>query len=193
MKDLFENIETQSNGAFLVRNCAFTSSVNTIKRDKCFEEVMKNASLPKANEILAVKSNGVSDVGSIYSYIAEREIIEEAYISTWIISRENIDRLKDDLDSGVLESMYFALSTRLKQLKKSNYAYFVESMKDRSNVRFKVLNNHAKVFSLKTKNGNHYTVNGSGNWTKNPRIEFYTIHNSVELFQFNKEWIKELL
>ena len=38
----------------------------------------------------------------------------------------------------------------------------------------------------------HYTVIGSGNWTENPRIENYIIHNCEEIYKFNVDWINEI-
>ena len=72
----------------------------------------------------------------------------------------------------------------------SNYLLLTEG-KDK--IIFKVCNSHAKTFSCSDMEGNYYTITGSGNWTINPRIEMYHIFNIKEMYNFNKEWMLELL
>lgn len=194
MRDLFEHTEkVESNGKSNIKKTAFKAQVATQIRDEEFSDLIKETGLPSSSEMVAFKSNGVSDVGSIFSYMLQQGKMKTLYLSTWIISRPNIDRICEAIDNGLLDSVYFAASTRLKQLKKSDYAYLAEQFKKRNNCHFKVLNNHAKTFSVADENGNYYTVTGSGNWTQNPRIEMYVIHNNKDLHDFNKQWITELL
>ena len=114
-------------------------------------------------------------------------------MATWIISRENIDEIIKAIESGRLKKVIFVVSVRLKQLKKSNYAHLVEQFsKYPEKIYYRVCNSHAKTFSISTEK-NYYSIIGSGNWTQNPRIENYIIHNDVSIFNFNKEWMNELM
>jgi len=62
----------------------------------------------------------------------------------------------------------------------------------RENIFFKVVNSHAKTYSLRI-NDQYITIDGSGNWCKNPRLENYTITNSREKHEFRKKWMLELI
>lgn len=60
------------------------------------------------------------------------------------------------------------------------------------NIELIFANSHSKIMSFKTKAGNHYTVEGSGNLSYNSRIEQYIIDNDEGLFDFTKNWIQEI-
>ena len=54
------------------------------------------------------------------------------------------------------------------------------------------LENHAKIILLN--NGKDYiTMEGSANFTANPRIEQNTVCNSRQLYEFHKGWMDEIL
>jgi hypothetical protein len=177
------------------RKIAFRKSLKKNNRDASFEEILKECDgLPMQNEAVLIKTNGCSDTGSIYTAISKRFELDSLYLSTWIISRENIQRILADVDSGKLQNVIFVVSKRLKELKKSNYAFLVEEFSKRpEKCKFKVCNSHAKTFSVSTKCGNNFTITGSGNWTENPRIENYIILNDKEALNHNKDWMEEIV
>ena len=45
---------------------------------------------------------------------------------------------------------------------------------------------------LKTKKGNYYILEGSGNLSFNSRVEQYVIDNDKELFNFTKDWMSKI-
>ena len=199
MKDLFnpaaeeKNIVNDNNVRMSIRRASFTKKVTQTKRNIGFAEILEeNGGLPKKGECLLIKSNGTSDVGSLFNCISETGIIEEMYLSTWIISRSNIEYICKQIDEGKIKTLTFIISVRQKQLKKSDYAFMVEEFSKRPAIKFRVCNCHAKTFSCKV-GENYYTATGSGNWTKNPRIENYILINDIEPFLHNKEWMSELL
>lgn len=199
MKDLFnpsteeKDITNDNNGRMSIRRSSFSRKVTQNKRNLGFQEILKqNGGLPKKGECLLIKSNGTSDTGSLFHSMSETGTIEEMYLSTWIISRNNIDYICEQIDNGNIQSLTFIISVRQKQLKKANYAHMVEEFQKRPQVKFRVCNCHAKTFSCKI-GDNYYTSTGSGNWTKNPRIENYIVINDKEPFLHNKEWMTELI
>lgn len=199
IEDLFkpnqeESIVNENNGAASVKKIAFRKKTKIDNRDAEFEQIISSTGMPNKNECLILKSNGLSDTGSIFKYIAKQADLNELYLSTWIISRDNIDLLISLIEKGKLKQITFIVSNRLKQLKKSDYAHLVEQFKKHpQQIKFRVCNSHAKTFSVSDCIGNHYTVTGSGNWTMNPRIENYIILNDVEAFKHNKNWMSELI
>ena len=199
MEDLFnphtteKDIVNDNNGRMSIRRASFARKVTQNKRNIGFAEILKeNGGLPKKAECLLIKSNGTSDTGSLFHCMAQTGTIEEMYLSTWIISRNNIDYICEQVDNGKIKSLTFIISVRQKQLKKANYAHMVEEFQKRPQIKFRVCNCHAKTFSCKI-GDNYYTSTGSGNWTKNPRIENYILINDIEPFLHNKEWMSELI
>ena len=201
MEDLFNPITEENsiindnNGKSSIRKGAWRKTVRTQNRDDEFKNLVEeNGGLPSKEEYQLFKSVGLSDTGSIFKHIANTRKLDTLYLSTWIISRSNIEFLVNQIKIGNLQKIVFIVSTRLKQLKKSDYAYLVEEFKQYpKQILFKVCNSHAKTFSVNDFDGNYYTVTGSGNWTENPRIENYIILNDIFAFEHNKEWMLELI
>jgi hypothetical protein len=188
-------INNESNGVAVIGKSAFKKKMKHSERNDAFADIISQIEgLPKQDEFIRIKTTGTSDTGSIFDYIAKQsQSLDEVYIATWIISRENIDQICKLIDSGKIKSLTFVISKRLKELKKANYAHFVEQFEKRSNVvKFRVCNSHAKTFSAKA-DENHFTIDGSGNWTENPRIENYTIFNDIFSFNHNKQWMSEMM
>ena len=188
-----KTIINDNNGKFSIRKNSYKKIAKIDNRNKYFEDHINPIKLPSATECVLIKSNGLSDTGSIFKHIVNTEKCNELYLATWIISRENIDEIIKAIESGRLKKVIFVVSVRLKQLKKSNYAHLVEQFsKHPDKIYYRVCNSHAKTFSISTEK-NYYSIIGSGNWTQNPRIENYIIHNDVSIFNFNKEWMNELM
>lgn len=162
-------------------------------RDENFKTIMqKDGGLPKKNEFLAIKTNGTSDCGSIFSYILDEwDIIEDCYIATWTISRANVRRIKNAVLTGKIKSLTMVFSSTLKAANPSLYANLVGELKQFEVVKLKEVNSHAKTFSI-TNGKDYLTVSGSANWSENPRIENFLILNDEDLFNHHKEWMEEL-
>lgn len=190
-----EQISSDNNFNSLSKRAVFRKKLKSNNRDAAFAEIIKSCDgLPSKNEFVLIKTNGTSDTGSIFTYISEQFKLDTLYLSTWVISRDNIERIITLIDSGNLKKVVFVVSKRLKELKKSNYAFLVEEFQKRqAKCFFKVCNSHAKTFSVSTICGEQFTVTGSGNWTENPRIENYVIFNDENAFKHNKEWMEEIV
>jgi hypothetical protein len=203
MSDLFsfapnaDSIIQDNNGKASIRKGAFAKVTRGLKRDDSFAELMLsiNNELPKLDQALFIKTTGQSDTGGIFRWLLQNlGHIKELYIATWIISPQNIECLCKAIDEGKIDSLVFVASGRMKELKKAHHNQLITSFQERKGkIKFRVCNSHAKTFSLSDGKGNYYTCEGSGNWTENPRIEAYTLANLKELFDFNKEWMSELM
>lgn len=201
MKDLFEieepktSIKKTNNGIASAAKSQYKSEVKRTSRDAEFAEILKDVDgFPKENEIISIKTNGLSDTGSIFRHLLNLKPLNELYLATWIISSENIDSICKAIDNGKLQRLVFVCSTRMDELKKAHANHLKEEfMKRNKQCFFKICNSHAKTFSVSDLEGNFYTITGSGNWTENPRIESYLILNNKDVFNHNKEWMEALV
>lgn len=188
------NIKNESNGRATTAKTSFNKVVNLNKRNENFKEIISEANgFPGHQEILTFKSTGTSDTGSIFHSMMEQYgNCDELNLSTWIISRQNIEYLYQNINNGKIKQLNFIISIRQKELKKADYAYMIENFIGNPKIKYRVCNSHAKSFSAKF-GDNYFTCIGSGNWTKNPRIETYMILNDKNIFLHNREWMAELL
>lgn len=163
------------------------------KRDDNFNAIMSEiGGFPSEKEYQAIKTNGTSDCGSIFTYALNQwETIEDMYMATWTISKPNIFRLKEAVESGQLKKLTLVFSSTLKAANPSLYSSLMSSLKIFDNVKLKEINSHAKTFSI-TNGKDFITVSGSANWSENPRIENFLIINDKDLFLHHKEWMSEL-
>lgn len=189
-----KNIKNEFNGRATTAKTSFTKVVNLNKRNENFKEIISEANgFPGEQEILTFKSTGTSDTGSIFHSMMEQYgTCDELNLSTWIISRQNIEYLYENINNGKIKQLNFIISIRQKELKKADYAYMIENFIGNPKIKYRVCNSHAKSFSAKF-GDNYFTCIGSGNWTKNPRIETYMILNDKNIFLHNREWMMELL
>lgn len=147
---------------------------------------------PKENSYYAIKTNGETDAGSFFTYALNNwEEITEMYLATWTISKQNIKRIKEAIETGKIKNITFVFSSTLKGANPALYSNLMLNLKQFKQIKLKEINSHAKTFSLS--NGIDYiTVSGSANWSENPRIENYLILNDKDLFNHHKEWMNEL-
>jgi len=151
--------------------------------------------IPKINESFDILANGQSNAGGFYEVIRDTwGKVDCLCVATWMINRQYIDQLTEDLDSGKLKKLVFVISNRMSQLGKGhapNFNRMKQKFSELDNVHFRVINSHAKTYCM-TNGKDYITVDGSGNWSENPRIENYTITNSKEKYLFRLEWMMEM-
>lgn len=152
--------------------------------------------MPLENETQFFFSAGMSDAGSFLSAVCEFwGDIEEATICTWTISKFNVIRLLEYLDSGKIKKLNFLINDGLLKTNSTKpiYAFLYSEFKKRSDkVHFSVCNTHAKIQMYKS-NGKTITISGSGNWSENPRIENYILVGGVQAYDFNVNYVKDLI
>lgn len=116
---------------------------------------------------------------------------QEGWFSTWTLNRMNCNELFELYDRGCLGSINFLTGLYFKRREAAVYAKLYTGIMDR-NQRYKALENHAKIVLL-TNGTDFITMEGSANFTANPRIEQNTITNSQALYFFHRGWIDEIL
>lgn len=160
-------------------------------RDKHCKEVVD---FPSNDEVSIYVSNGLSDAGSfLYAFYEKFGIIEEALIATWTISRANVLKLIEYIDSGKIKNLTFLLNDGMLKTSSTKPIYGLLRVEfDKRNIKYSVANSHAKVQAYKS-GETMITISGSGNWSLNPRIEDYVLIGGKKTFDFTKNWIQDLM
>lgn len=115
----------------------------------------------------------------------------EVFITTWSINQEFVDMLEEYLKKGVKIGFYIDKS--IKGRKAHLASQIVNLAYEYSNLKLKyhyLL--HSKV-TLITNGDEFISIEGSANYSKNTRIENFTITESKELFNFHKNWMQEIV
>ena len=149
--------------------------------------------LPAPAESLHLISNGAFDYWTFVPTIIEKMERQAVafYGSTWTMSRPNVTNMFELFDGGKIASLAVLTGTYFKRRESSVCNTLVEGLLSRGQ-RFRAFSNHAKVMLLDFE-ADAFVLEGSANFTANPRLEQTTIHNSRELYEFHKAWFEEML
>ena len=170
-----------------------SKSKNLLRKENAKEIIERIGGLPLKDESVDLITNGQSNAGGFYEVIRDKwGTVNDLCIATWIINREYINMLLSDMKEGRLENLTMIISNRMAQLTHHtpNFNFMKTEFMKYPSIDFRVVNSHAKTYAL-TNNIDYITIDGSGNWSKNPRVENYTITNSKTKFEFRKMWMQE--
>jgi len=150
---------------------------------------IKEIGLPKKGEQLRLVTTSAFNSIAIIKHIADQEKIISAKLVIFAINQSAAKTLIELKKEGKLNNCILVISSiRNAGIKDKSIA--VELLKDHFKIIF--ITSHAKINILETEKGNYYSIEGSGNFSYNARLEQYIIDNDKKLFDFSNEWIKEV-
>lgn len=161
-----------------------------LKKEKA-DEVMNE--LPEQGESIHIVSNGSFDYFTLIPLALKMmgDKIGDFYFSTWTLNNSNSEAILKLYDDKKVKSVNCLVGLYFKKRETAVYNMLYDGLKSRGQRIFSN-ENHSKVTLLE--NGFDYIVIcGSANFTANPRVEQFTIHNSQELFNFHKEWMDQII
>lgn len=163
--------------------------VNALKKEHASEFLSE---LPKADESYHIVSNGSFDYFTFVPIIINLlgGYTVHFYGSTWTMNRGNVIDLLGMFDKGRIGSLSILTGVYFKRRESAVYATLFNGLSERKQ-RYKSLANHAKVMLFNHKD-NYIVIEGSANFTANPRIEQTTVINSKELWLFHRGWMDEI-
>lgn len=147
--------------------------------------------LPERNEYFHIVSNGKFDYFTFLPVILSNvHHIEEFYGSTRTMNLQNVLDLLKFIDTGMIDKVAIITGLYFKRRETSVHSVLLQSLHTRG-MRYISCENHSKVMLIRAKD-NFYVIEGSANWTGNPRIEQDIITNSEQVYNFHKEWMDSL-
>lgn len=166
-------------------------TVNAMKKQALSETVRE---LPAVGECLHIVSNGDFDYWTFIPLLAGYlGVVDELYASTWVINRASVSDLFAMIDEGIVKQASFLGGDFMKTGDTAVYATLLSGLRRRG-MRLVCLRNHAKVTLLANHAAGAYLVlEGSANYTANPRIEQNILANDRELYEFHRDWMEEVL
>ncbi|HEY3320864.1 MAG TPA: hypothetical protein VGP72_10405 [Planctomycetota bacterium] len=190
--DLFGNPEPQSQKqptARALKRQAKERFVRGLKRETLKELLPKP---PAAGECIHLISNGKFDyytfVGILLDWLGGS--CDEFYGSTWTMNRNNANDLLALIDAGKIKRATVATGVYFLKREQAVANTILLGLRERGQ-RFKAWENHAKVL-LMTNGQDWYSVEGSANWTANPRTEQNIVLNDRQTYEFHKGWLEEM-
>jgi hypothetical protein len=172
-----------------VRSKLKRESAQKMKEKKAGELIDR---LPESGEAIHIVSAGIFDYWTLIPVIAGMlgEKIEQSRFSTWAMTMPVCHQFIAMMDSGELGDCGFIADRSLQRMQGAVYAQLVTRF-NAANMPLRMTNCHAKVSLIKTKTRS-LTIEGSANFTNNPRIEQFCVINDQGVYDFHFKWMQEL-
>jgi hypothetical protein len=142
--------------------------------------------------------------GTIYNIVTQKIInpygfilvackhapINHFYIATYSINLKAMEIITNLMDAGLIKKWTLVLNCNMKFKMKGKDVVLLEEEKKRDNFRIIKKYSHAKVTLIEQPNI-RLVIQGSGNYSENPKIEQYTICDDQNLFDFHRGWMED--
>lgn len=164
-------------------------AIAALKKEKA-KDIL--TALPAEGESWHIISNGSFDYFNFCPIIIDylHGYTEQFFGSTWTMSRGNVLELLELIDSGKIGRISMMTGIYFKRRESAVYATLLEGLQERHQ-RFLCFENHAKIMLFNHKN-TYIVMEGSANFTANPRLEQNVITQSKALWEFHWQWINEM-
>lgn len=189
--DLSDNDESYSEGIDEDGNFEMSDKLYRKFAEKTMQVIRKveEIGLPKKGWQTRIITMKAFNSVAIIKLIADKESISSAKLVIFAINQKAARTLIELKEGGRLNNCRLVISDiRNAGIKDKSKA--VTMLEPHFKIDF--LKSHAKISVLETRAGNYYTIEGSGNFSYNARLEQYIIDNDKRLFDFSEEWIKEI-
>jgi len=184
-----QRIPDARRSAVLVRRDSKHSAVR-VKRREELEALVGTLETGTSYHIL---TSGDIDAGNVLDYCVQHYgPFERLYLSTWSMERQHVNTLAEHLDGGQFASFTVLTGDYFAQRSPANYTALVQ-LADRHGGEVYRFNNHSKLMAMRNpKTGFAISVEGSANFTRNPRVENCCITCDPALYAHHVQWFTEL-
>lgn len=125
-------------------------------------------------------SKGAFNLVQLILYLLKQSGPAHIFMSSYSIAEDSLATLKRYCDKGTILSIRFLIDNRVRTISPKPFDYLVTSFPD----SYRCTALHAKVALIYNDNV-RWTVVGSQNATRNPKLERGIIHTSKEVFDFD--------
>lgn len=156
-----------------------------LELDNLFPEKIEN------NTSLHIISSDNFGSIELLKVLQKRLSVDEIFITTWSYNEDFIAILESFLKANV--KVNFFVDKSIKTRKAHLYAQAVNLRDNYPNFKIRIHHMlHAKVTLIKAKE-QKICIESSANYSKNQRIENFTLTENKDLFNFHKNWMLELI
>lgn len=165
---------------------AFVEKTYKVIRD------LDESGLPKTNEQIRLITYRSFNASLFLAFICERTTIETLLLVVYSINFEAAKLIHSLVESGKIKYAKILMSNLRNVAHRQKEQITRDMFVDHPNIELFFASSHAKIMSMKTADGNFYTVEGSGNLSLNSRVESYVIDNSENLYNFTENWMNDI-
>lgn len=192
--DYFETDELETKETVSAQSYAKETKIETINMLKKEHLADIMPAKPEPGKSYHLISNGGYDFFTFIPVLVEyMGFANVFYGSTWTMNRNNVQMLFQMVDKGQIREAAILTGLYFKRREAGVYSMLLNGMMKRG-FKYKCFENHSKITLLGNEETNDWIIiEGSANYTANPRLEQYVINNHKGLFDFHKSWMDEVL
>lgn len=189
LPDPFANIQTVGRPTpRVLRRQAREAARQGLKRETLAELIPQP---PEPGVCLHVVSNGQFDYFTFLPLILGWTPGQaEVYASTWTMNRANVTDLLAFCDAGRIARLAVASGNYFIKRESAVAATLWDGLRKR-NHRFTTWENHTKVLLVHI-GPRFWVVEGSANWTANPRTEQNILLDHEDVYRFHAGWLEDM-
>lgn len=161
------------------------SNIDLSQIIKTSKAKFRNVIIDKAKKTTFIQNNGISILDILLLNTDCK--IKHLYVTTFRISKKDIDILIALKDQNYIENYELLISDSIRQMVVGSYNHLKNN-----NIKFKELNTHTKMMFLEKENGEVVNCFSSGNFNPDGKIEFTSVDFNKEIFCNFTNWIKSL-
>jgi len=125
-------------------------------------------------------------------FVANNETIVDLRMVVYSINFQAAEKLVELIDAGKIKGAEILISNLRNGAHREKERVMKDLFMSHEKIKLFYCSSHAKLLSCSTEQGNHYTIEGSGNMSNNSRVEQYVIDNDEGLFEFTCAWMNEI-
>ena len=144
--------------------------------------------LPSDTVLKCISKPGGFSAVAFVLYVAEKEPIEQLYVSSLRIGKKELAALDELHKMDRLQKAHFLTGDLMRQNAQYDYADILEMTCQENGWTTKHCHNHSKVILMRTAE-NFYVVETSANMNTNPQMEQFSFENCEELFNFYQKHV----
>jgi hypothetical protein len=137
-----------------------------------------------------ITQKSINAFSILLSIIGNHEYVDELTILTYRMSYKTLKTIELLIDDGKIKKTNITVNDNFRTLLREKAREMLR-IAEAGKIRFSTAPSHAKI-SLIQAGDNYITIQGSGNYSTNPKIEQYTIVNDRELYEFYYDFIARI-
>ncbi|MFA5378477.1 MAG: hypothetical protein WC455_22170 [Dehalococcoidia bacterium] len=134
-----------------------------------------------------ITQKSINAFSILLSIIGNHEYVDELTILTYRMSYKTLKTIELLIDDGKIKKTNIIVNDNFRTLLREKAREMLR-LAEAGKIKFCTAPSHAKI-SLIRAGDNHITIQGSGNYSTNPKIEQYTIVNDHGLYEFYYDYI----
>jgi hypothetical protein len=180
LRPYYENLKT--------RHVAIKNLVIQNMTVSSLTEIMPTVEPGVMYNIITQKS--INAFSILLALINKHEHVDELTILTYRMSYKTLKTIELLIDDGKIKKTNITVNNNFRTLLREK-AHEMLRMAEDGKIKLCTAPSHAKI-SLIRAGDKHITIQGSGNYSTNPKIEQYTIVNDRELYEFYYDFISRI-